>query len=95
MTENPQAQPAVARALLPDYLRLIALFGIVVVNVQFIAFSALTGIVDQIGQSFADRVSLFLVQGLAMSKTYGLFSFMFGVGLAFLMRACERRGLAF
>ena len=26
------------RALMPDYLRLFALFGIVVVNVQFIAF---------------------------------------------------------
>ena len=32
------------RALMPDYLRLIALFGIVVVNVQFIAFSALHGL---------------------------------------------------
>ena len=34
------------RALIPDYLRLGALFGIVVVNVQFIAFSTLGSIAD-------------------------------------------------
>lgn len=80
---------------MPDYLRLIALFGIVVVNVQYIAFSALQNIADQVAQYTADAVTLFLVNGLALLKTYGLFSFMFGVGLGFLMRASERRGLPF
>lgn len=47
------------RALMPDYLRLFALFGI------------------------------------AAMKSFSLFSFMFGVGLGFLMRSAERRGLAF
>ena len=101
MTEVSPEQPDTGRAapthraLLPDYLRLIALFGIVVVNVQYIAFSALHGMADEVAKSVADDITLFLVHGLAMLKTYGLFSFMFGVGLGFLMRASERRGLAF
>jgi uncharacterized membrane protein YeiB len=33
--------------------------------------------------------------GLVLLKTYGLFSFMFGVGLGFLMRSAARRGLPF
>ncbi|MCK0095962.1 DUF418 domain-containing protein [Yoonia sp. F2084L] len=93
MTQTMQRQPD--RALLPDYLRLIALFGIVVVNVQYIAFSVFESIATPTVQSQTDAVTLFLVHGLALLKTYGLFSFMFGVGLGFLMRASERRGLPF
>ena len=80
---------------MPDYLRLVALFGIVVVNVQFIGFSALHGFASPWAQPAADAVTLWLVNGLALLKTYGLFSFMFGVGLGFLMRAAARRGLPF
>ena len=83
------------RALMPDYLRLIALFGIVVVNVQYIAFSALNGFIEPVGQTFADAATLWLVNGIAMLKTYGLFSFMFGVGLGFLMRSAERANMPF
>lgn len=80
---------------MPDYLRLFALFGIVVVNVQFMAFSVLSGFEDMIGETAVDGFVLVAVNGLALMKTYGLFSFMFGVGLAFLMRSAERQGLAF
>jgi len=83
------------RSLMPDYLRLIALFGIVIVNVQFIAFSALHGFTEPAGLTFGDHLTLWLVNGLALLKTYGLFSFMFGVGLGFLMRSAERRSLPF
>jgi len=83
------------RALMPDYLRLIALFGIVVVNVQYIAFSTLHGLADPLGETLLDAITLWLVNGLALLKTYGLFSFMFGVGLGFLMRSVARRGLPF
>ncbi len=83
------------RALMPDYLRLAALFGIVVVNVQYMAFSSLHGFADPGGATPADAVTLWLVNGVATLKTYGLFSFMFGVGLGFLMRSTERRELAF
>jgi len=84
-----------SRALMPDYLRLFALFGIVVVNVQYIAFSALHGFADPLGETPRDAIALWLVNGLALLKTYGLFSFMFGVGLGFLMRSAARRGLPF
>src|SRR6056297_4128430 len=83
------------RALMPDYLRLFALFGIVAVNVQYIAFSALGSSTDPAGETALDAVTLWLINGLALLKTYGLFSFMFGVGLGFLMRAAARRGLPF
>lgn len=63
-----------ARARMPDYLRLLALFGIVVVNVQYIAFSALHGFADPVGDSARDAITLWLVNGLALLKTYGLFS---------------------
>lgn len=84
-----------SRALMPDYLRLIALFGIVVVNVQFIAFSSLGDIVQPVASTALDAVALWLVDGLVLLKTYGLFSFMFGVGLGFLMRSAARRDLPF
>jgi uncharacterized protein len=84
-----------ARALMPDYLRLFALFGMVVVNVQYIGFSVLHGIAEPIAETAVDTITLWLVNGLALLKTYGLFSFMFGVGLGFLMRSTARRELSF
>lgn len=84
-----------ARALMPDYLRLVALFGIVVVNVQFIAFSALQDWMDVQVATTLDAIALWAVYGLALLKTYGLFSFMFGVGLGLLMRSAARKGQVF
>ena len=82
------------RSPMPHYLRFFALFGIVV-NVQYIAFSALHGVTDAMAETAVDTIILWLVNGLALLKTYGLFSFMFGVGLGFLMRSAARRGLPF
>ena len=53
------------RALMPDYLRLFALFGIVVVNVQYIAFSALHGFADPDWETVLDMITLWLLNGLA------------------------------
>lgn len=83
------------RALMPDYLRLFALFGIVVVNVQFMAFPTPQDFAGPPGNEGVDALASWLVNGLALFKTYGLFSFMFGVGLGFLMRSAERRNLPF
>lgn len=83
------------RALMPDYLRLMALFGIVVVNVGYMAFPVQEGFAGAAQQAVVDQVAVFLVNGIFLLKTYGLFSFMFGVGLAFQIRSAERRGLAF
>lgn len=92
---NPAPPPAPDRALMPDYLRLIALFGIAVVNVQAMAFSVLGGFFSAPSVAGIDGMAIWLVNGLFYLKTYGLFSFMFGVGLAFQMRAAERRGQVF
>lgn len=89
------AMKKAARSLMPDYLRLIALFGIVVVNVQFIAFSAVGSFAEPSGETELDTLTLWMVNGLALFKSYGLFSFMFGVGLGFLMRSAQRQGLSF
>ena len=83
------------RALMPDYLRLAALFGIVVVNVGYMAFPVQEGFAGAAQQAMVDHVAEFLVNGVFLLKTYGLFSFMFGVGLAFQIRSTERRELAF
>ena len=83
------------RALMPDYLRLFALFGIVVVNVQAMAYPVVEGFAGASIMAAGDEVAVWLVDGLAYFKTYGLFSFMFGVGLAFQMRSAERRKLPF
>ncbi|MEO1688406.1 MAG: DUF418 domain-containing protein [Pseudomonadota bacterium] len=81
------------RSLMPDYLRLAALFGIVVVNVGFIAFPILQGPAAAADPSALDQAVELLVNGLASMKIFGLFSFMFGVGLAFQIQSAERRGL--
>jgi len=80
---------------MPDYLRLFALFGIVVVNVQGMAFPVLDGFDAASRMQPIDEIAVWLVNGLAFTKTYGLFSFMFGVGLAFQMRSAQRRGIRF
>ena len=86
---------AAPRALMPDYLRLAALFGIAVVNVQFMAFSALGDFARRAGEGLRDALTMWLVNGLALLKTFGLFSFRFGVGLGLMMPSAERRGLSF
>lgn len=81
------------RALMPDYLRLVALFGIVVVNVQYMAYPISLGFAGAGALAAHDAVAVWAVNGLALMKTYGLFSFMFGVGLGFQIRSADRRGL--
>ncbi|MEY1556581.1 DUF418 domain-containing protein [Yoonia sp. R2331] len=83
------------RALMPDYLRIFALFGIVVVNVEGLAFPLATGYPPAADGTFLDALAMWLVRGLALLKSYGLFSFMFGVGLGFLMQSAHRRTLRF
>ncbi|MGX9354954.1 DUF418 domain-containing protein [Roseobacteraceae bacterium S113] len=80
---------------MPDCLRLIALFGIVVVNVQYMGLPVEAGFLGVQDMSGLDRAGVWLVEGLATLKTFGLFSFMFGVGLGFLMTSAARRGTAF
>lgn len=80
---------------MPDYLRLFALFGIGVVNVQYIGFSLAKGMATPVAQTLSEMITLLLVDGLATYKSYSLFSVMFGVGFGYLMRSAEQAGLAF
>ena len=55
----------------------------------------MNGFVETVGASVVDQVALWLINGLALLKTYGLFSFMFGVGIGFLIASAELRNLPF
>ena len=72
----------VERARMPGYLRLLALLGLVVVNVQFIALLTDGGFLQARQQFPEDQFATWHVNGLSTLTIYGLFSFMFGVGLA-------------
>lgn len=53
------------RALMPDLLRLIALFGIVVVNVGYMAFPATSGVPESTINGPMDHVATALMRGIA------------------------------
>jgi len=83
------------RILLPDLARAFALLGIVLVNVAYFAFPG--EITYHAGglQTAFDSAAYFGVNALFLFKSYTLFSFMFGVGLAYQMMSAERRNTNF
>lgn len=83
------------REILPDLVRAFALLGIILVNVAYIAYPAeLT--YDAGGKNTAlDSIADFGVNALFLFKSYSLFSFMFGVGIAHQIMASERHGISF
>jgi len=83
------------RIILPDLVRAFALLGIVLVNVAYFAYPSET--VYHAGglNTGWDKAAFFGVNSLFLMKSYTLFSFMFGVGLAYQMKAAERHGAAF
>ena len=83
------------RTLIPDYIRLFALFGIVIVNIQMMGFSALDGSYLPVENTFANHAALWLVIAVALGKSYALFCFVFGAGFGLLMRSAERSNLNF
>lgn len=70
---------------MPDRLRGIALLGIVVVNVPYLALST-EGFTPDSVQRPIDATVAFLVFWLAQGKFYLLFSFLFGYSAAFILR---------
>lgn len=81
------------RQSMPDRLRGIALLGIVVVNVPYLALST-EGFTAASVQEPIDAVTAFLVYMFAQGKFYLLFSFLFGYSAAFILRdgsAANRR----
>ncbi|MGL5858192.1 MAG: DUF418 domain-containing protein [Angustibacter sp.] len=73
------------RQRLPDELRGLALLGIVVVNMPFLAISA-DGFTPASMDSALDRATAFIVVAFAQGKFYLLFSFLFGYSLTLMMR---------
>ena len=69
-----------------DILRGWAIFGMLLVNMA-----------DMPGKwpGTADRITFYLIEVLATSKFYTLFSFLFGLGLVLQMRRAEARGAPF
>lgn len=90
-----QQSAAAGRHIFPDLVRAFALFGIVMVNVAYFAWpGAITYFYGGLNSS-ADIAASFGVDAIFLFKSYTLFSFMFGAGLAYQMMAAERRGVAF
>lgn len=72
-----------------DVLRGFALFGILVVNIQFLANPVL-GPVTSFGAPL-DRLASWLITWLFEAKFYVLFSFLFGYGLSLQLAGAARR----
>jgi len=84
------------RHILPDLVRAFALFGIVLVNVAYFAYPGeITYYYGNGLKTALDKSAYFGVNAFFLCKSYTLFSFMFGAGLAYQMMSAERRGLAF
>lgn len=94
MTYLEQSQAA-GRHIMPDLVRAFALFGIVLVNVAYFAYPG--EITYHYGglNTALDKSAYFGVDALFLFKSYTLFSFMFGAGLAYQMLSAQRLGLAF
>ena len=83
------------RHVLPDLVRAFAVFGIVLVNVAYLAYPGVVTYHDGGLNSTLDYSAYFGVNALATLKSYTLFSLMFGVGLAYQMQSAERRNQPF
>lgn len=86
---------AMGRNIFPDLVRAFALLGIVLVNVAYFAFPGEITYFYGGLNSDVDVAASFTVDALFLFKSYTLFSFMFGAGLAYQMMSAERRGVAF
>ena len=92
MATRQAAGPATSseRHRLVDALRGFALWGILVVNIEFIVQSPDTGWADF--TSGADIAGRWLIATVAQLKFYLLFSFLFGYGLSVQLRRAAERG---
>jgi uncharacterized protein len=83
------------REIFPDLARAFALFGICVVNVGVMSWPMMSGYGEVGLGTDVDRGAFFAVNALFLSKSYTLFSFMFGVGFAYQMQSASRKGVGF
>ncbi|MEG9218931.1 hypothetical protein V6S72_33495, partial [Pseudomonas aeruginosa] len=78
------AAPGAVRHPLPDQLRGLALLGIVLVNMPFLAISGTGGFLPSSTSTWYDQATAFAVVAFAQGKFYLLFSFLFGYSLTLL-----------
>jgi uncharacterized protein len=83
------------RQPLPDLVRVFALCGIAVVNVDYFAHATMGGVIAGAWDSPADRAAWWTVATLFMLKSYSLFALMFGVGVAQQMLSAAGDGAGF
>lgn len=76
-----------------DVIRIVALMGICIVNVPFMALPVEA--VFMVPDNAPDRLGAFIVEGLFQLKFFLLFSFIFGWGMAIQARTAEHSGQAF
>ncbi|WP_371396242.1 DUF418 domain-containing protein [Fretibacter rubidus] len=86
---------AAGRHIMPDLVRAFAVLGIVLVNVAYFAYPGeVTYHYGGLRTSW-DSGAYFLVNSFFLFKSYTLFSFMFGVGVAYQMTSAQKRGTGF
>ena len=86
---------AAGRHIMPDLVRAFAILGIVLVNVAYLAYP---GDVTYHGGGLntgLDTAAYFSVNAFFLFKSYTLFSFMFGVGVAYQIVSAQKRGAGF
>ncbi len=83
------------RHLMPDLVRAFAIIGIALVNVSVIAYSMDLSYFDGGYRTALDGWAHFLINAIFTSKSYTLFSFMFGVGFAYQIKSADRAGASF
>ena len=74
------------RDIAPDVLRGFALFGILVVNIQFMGLSSSEGARGEWALGFANGSATFIIASLFAGKFYLLFSFLFGYSSNYIIR---------
>ena len=80
---------------MPDLVRAFAILGIVLVNVAYFAYP---GEVTYHGGGLRtplDNIAYFITNSFFLFKSYTLFSFMFGVGVAYQIISAQKRKAAF
>jgi uncharacterized protein len=74
------------RDIAPDVLRGFALFGILVVNIQFMGLSSSEGARGEWTLGFANGTATFIIASIFAGKFYLLFSFLFGYSSNYIIR---------
>jgi uncharacterized protein len=81
------------RDIAPDVLRGFALFGILVVNIQFMGLDSVEGARGDWVSGFANGSATFIIASIFAGKFYLIFSFLFGYSSNYIIRdECSNRG---